>query len=218
MDTNNNNINELEQLREQMAAFKSRLDRQQIINEQLVRSTMKSKLLWIKNFVWGEIIIVPLLLIGMAVFHVGTGLSWWLFGFLAIGLIADATGDFIINRIPRAQLLSGDLVETSHRLVKMKKQRATWFIIGLIFVTIWLVWFIVEMALKTDPGCKLPDHNLVITIMAIAVAIGGVIGGFISWLIFRKMQRTNNQLIEQLQQITSTNEDDTTSTDADIKP
>ncbi|MBQ2163518.1 MAG: hypothetical protein II445_03320 [Muribaculaceae bacterium] len=201
METNNNNINELEQLREQMSIFKDKLNKQQIINDQLVRNTMKSKLSWIKSFVWGEIIIIPILLLGMAVFHAGTGLSWWLYGFLAIGLIADATGDFIINRIPKGQLLSGDLVETSKRLVKMKKQRTSWFIIGLIFVTIWLVWFIVEFVLKTDPGCALPDHNLVIAIMAIAVAIGGVIGGIISWLIFRKMQRTNNQLIEQINQV-----------------
>ena len=201
METNNNNINELEQLREQMSIFKDKLNKQQIINDQLVRNTMKSKLSWIKCFVWGEIIIIPILLLGMAEFHAGTGLSWWLYGFLAIGLIADATGDFIINRIPKGQLLSGDLVETSKRLVKMKKQRTSWFIIGLIFVTIWLVWFIVEFVLKTDPGCALPDHNLVIAIMAIAVAIGGVIGGIISWLIFRKMQRTNNQLIEQINQV-----------------
>ena len=201
METNNNNLNELEQLREQMSVFKDKLNKQQIINDQLVRNTMKSKLSWIKSFVWGEIIIIPIMLLGMAVFHAGTGLSWWLYGFLAIGLIADATGDFIINRIPKGQLLSGDLVETSKRLVKMKKQRTSWFIIGLIFVTIWLVWFIVELVLKTDPGCALPDHNLVIAIMAIAVAVGGVIGGIISWLIFRKMQRTNNQLIEQINQV-----------------
>ncbi len=206
METNNNNINELEQLREQMSIFKDKLNKQQIINDQLVRNTMKSKLSWIKSFVWGEIIIIPIMLLGMAVFHAGTGLSWWLYGFLAIGLIADATGDFIINRIPKGQLLSGDLVETSKRLVKMKKQRTSWFIIGLIFVTIWLAWFIVELVLKTDPGCALPDHNLVIAIMAIAVAVGGVIGGIVSWFIFRKMQRTNNDIIDQLKQITSTNE------------
>lgn len=206
METNNNNLNELEQLREQMTIFKDKLNKQQIINDQLVRNTMKSKLSWIKNFVWGEIIIIPILLLGMAVFHAGTGLSWWLYGFLAIGLIADATGDFIINRIPKGQLLSGDLVETSKQLVKMKKQRTSWFIIGLIFVTIWLAWFIVELVLKTDPGCALPDHNLVIAIMAIAVAVGGVIGGIVSWFIFRKMQRTNNDIIDQLKQITSINE------------
>ena len=39
METNNNNINELEQLREQMSIFKDKLNKQQIINDQLVRNT-----------------------------------------------------------------------------------------------------------------------------------------------------------------------------------
>lgn len=204
METNNNsNLGELEQLREQMAVFKNRLSKQQIINERLVRNSMGSKMSWIKNFIWIEIAMVPLLLITMAGFHASAGLSWWLFAFLAIGLIADVTGDFIINRIPKGQLLSGDLVATSQRLIKMKKQRASWFIAGLIFMTIWLVWFIIEVAMKLDCGCTLPHHGTVVAIMVAAIAIGGLIGGFIAWLIFRKMQKTNNQLIEQINQVTN---------------
>ena len=197
-----NNMTELEQMREQMAAFKSRLDKQQIINEQLVRTSMGGKLSWIKNFVWGEIIAVPILLIIMALFHAGNGLSWWLYGFLALGLIADATGDYIINRIPKSQLLSGDLVETSKRLVQMKKQRTSWFVAGVIFLVIWLVWFCIEIAMRLDCGCTLPHHGTVVAIMIGAIVVGALIGGVIAWLIFRKMQRTNNQLIEQIEQIT----------------
>lgn len=202
METNQNNMTELEQMREQMSIFKNRLDKQQIINEQLVRNSMGSKMSWIKQFVWAEIILVPLLLIVMAAMHASEGLSWWLFGFLAVGLIADVIGDFIINRIPKSQILSGDLVETSHRLVKMKKQRTTWFICGIIFTTIWLVWFIFEVVKKLDFGCTEPHHDLVVWILAGAFAIGGLVGGFIAWLIFRKMQKTNNQVIEQIKQIT----------------
>lgn len=201
MEKEKSNFNELEQLREQMDAFKSRLDKQQIVNEQLVRNSMGSKLSWIKNYIWFEIIILPILLLIMAVFHASNGLSWWLFAFLAIGLIADVTGDYIINRIPKGQLLSGDLVETSQRLVKMKKQRSAWFIVGLIFVTIWLVWFILEMVFNIDSGCQLPHHDIVVAIMAGATAVGGVIGGVVAWLIFSRMQRTNNQLIEQINQV-----------------
>ena len=197
-----NNMTELEQMREQMAAFKSRLDKQQIINEQLVRTSMGSKLSWIKKFVWGEIIVVPILLIIMALFHAGNGLSWWLYGFLALGLIADATGDYIINRIPKSQLLSGDLVETSKRLAEMKKQRTSWFIAGIIFMVIWLVWFCIEVAMRLDCGCTLPHHGTVVAIMIGAIVVGALIGGVIAWLILRKMQRTNNQLIEQIEQIT----------------
>lgn len=196
-----NNMNELEQMREQMNIFKSRLDKQQIINEQLVRNSMGSKLSWIKNFVLGEIILVPILLIIMATFHASEGLSWWLFAFLAAGLIIDTTGDFIINRIPKSQLLGGDLVATSQRLTKMKKQRTSWFIAGMIFVTIWLVWFIIEIVMRLDDGCNLPDHNIVVGIMVAGIAIGALIGIFVAWLIYRKMQRTNNQLIEQIDQV-----------------
>ena len=198
---NDNNMNELEQMREQMIAFKERLNKQQIINEQLVRNSMGSKLSWIKNFVWTEIILVPILLLIMASFHYSQGLSWWLFAFLAIGLIADVVGDYIINRIPKSQLLSGDMIETSKRLIKMKKQRATWFTIGMIFVTIWLVWFIIELVFKLNIPCDSPSHSAIVTIMTLGLAISGLIGGFIAWLIFRKMQRTNNQLIEQINQI-----------------
>ena len=198
---NDNNMNELEQMREQMNIFKSRLDKQQIINEQLVRNSMGSKLSWIKNFVLGEIILVPILLIIMATFHASEGLSWWLFAFLAAGLIIDTTGDFIINRIPKSQLLGGDLVATSQRLTKMKKQRTQWFIAGMIFMTIWLVWFIIEIVMRLDDGCNLPDHNIVVGIMVAGIAVGALIGIFVAWLIFRKMQKTNNQIIEQINQM-----------------
>ncbi len=203
METNNNNMTELEQMREQMSIFKSQLDKQQIINEQLVRNTMGNKMSWIKKFIWAEIILVPIILIIMASFHASEGLSWWLFAFLAIGLIADTTGDFIINRIPKGQMLSGDLVETSQRLIKMKKQRTSWFIAGSIFLTIWLVWFIIEIVMKLNViGCNEPSHNLVVTIMVTALIIGCLIGFLVAWLIFRKMQKTNNQIIEQINQVT----------------
>ena len=202
METNQNNMTELEQMREQMNAFKSRLDKQQIVNEQLVRNSMGSKMSWIKNFIWIEIALVPILLIIMAMFHASEGLSWWLFAFLAIGLIADVIGDYIINRMPKGQLLGGDLVATSQLLMKMKKQRSKWFVAGVIFMSIWCVWFIIEIVMKLNKFCNEPNHNLVVGIMVGGLVIGALIGFLIAWIILRKMQKTNNQIIEQINQIT----------------
>lgn len=201
METDNN-MTELEQMREQMNIFKRRLDEQQIVNEQLVRNSMGGKMSWIENFVWGEIILVPILLLIFVPFHAQMGLSWWLFAFLAVGLIADVIGDFIINRIPKSQLLSGDLVETSQRLVKMKKQRAQWFIMGLIFVLIWIVWFCAELIMSSKAAsCASNDGTLSYVVIG-GIAVGGTIGVIVACLIFRKMQNTNNQIIEQINQIT----------------
>ena len=202
METNQNNMTELEQMREQMNAFKSRLDKQQIVNEQLVRNSMGSKMSWIKNFIWIEMALVPILLIIMAMFHASEGLSWWLFAFLAIGLIADVIGDYIINRMPKGQLLGGDLVATSQLLMKMKKQRSKWFVAGAIFMSIWCVWFIIEIVMKLNKFCNEPNYNLVVGIMVGGLVIGALIGFFIAWIILRKMQKTNNQIIEQINQIT----------------
>ena len=84
----------------------------------------------------------------------------------------------------------------------MKKQRTSWFIAGIIFMVIWLVWFCIEIAMRLNCGCTLPHHGTVVAIMICAIVVGALIGGVIAWLILRKMQRTNNQLIEQIEQIT----------------
>ena len=47
METNQVNT-ELEMLREQLAEFKRILDKQEIINERLIRQAMKSHVSWIK--------------------------------------------------------------------------------------------------------------------------------------------------------------------------
>lgn len=195
--------NELEQLREQMSIFKDRLDKQQIVNEQLVRNSMGTRMSWIKNFIWIEIALVPILLAIMADLHASEGLSWWLFAFLAIGAIADVIGDYIINRIPKGELLSGDLVATSQRLVEMKKQRSKWFTAGVVFMSIWFVWFAIEMVMKINQFSNGTNHIKLVGIIIIGLFVGALIGFYISWLVFRKMQNTNNQIIEQIAQLTN---------------
>ena len=206
MEENIQNTAELEELRQQMEMFKNKLDKQQIVNEQLVRNTMRNKMSWIKNYVWFEIIAVPFLLLFFAVVHYHMGLSWALFAFLAIGLTADVIGDYIVNCIPKSQLLSGDLVATSKKLTTMKKKRTQWFIIGVVFCLIWTVWFVVEMLLKANAQAGPNQQHFQAIMLISAMLIGGVVGFVISWFIFRKMQRTNNEIIEQINQVTQEND------------
>ena len=103
MDNNINNDLQLQEMRQQMTELKQQLDRQQIVNEQLLRQSMTSKMSWIKRYIWVEAAMIPVLLLILAPIHAMLGLSWWLYGFLAVMLVVDVAADFRINRIDRNQ-------------------------------------------------------------------------------------------------------------------
>ena len=202
MDNNINNDLQLEQMRQQMTELKQQLDKQQIVNEQLLRQSMTSKMSWIKRDIWVEAAMIPVLLLILAPIHAMLGLSWWLYGFLAVMLVVDVAADFRINRIDRNQLLSGNLVEASRQLTQMKKHRAWAFALGMVVVIIWIVWFLIE--LKNCQGMQDSDFlNGFAQGGIVGGIIGGVIGLIVAWIIYSKMQRTNDEVIRSIDQLQS---------------
>lgn len=201
MDNNINNDLQLEQMRQQMTELKQQLDKQQIVNEQLLRQSMTSKMSWIKRYIWLEMALIPILLLILAPIHAMLGLSWWLYGFLAVMLVVDVAADWRINHVDRNQLLTGNLVEASRRLTLMKKQRAWSFALGILGVVIWIVWFLYE--LQCASGMQSSDF---LNGFAMGGFFGGIIGGVIGLvvaiIIFYKMQRTNDEVLAQIDQLT----------------
>lgn len=192
---------QLEDLRQQMTDLRQQLDRQEIVNERLMRQTMTNKMSWIKRFVWLEIVIVPLCLLLFAPMHAALGLSWWLFAFMALILVADVVADYCINRVDRNQLLSGNLVDASRRLTAMKRQRAWAFALGIVGVMIWLVWLLMELR-RVAGGFDSNFTDGFAQGVFIGVIIGGVIGVIIAVMVYRKMQRTNDEVIANIDQLT----------------
>ncbi len=201
MDNNINNDLQLEQMRQQMTELKQQLDKQQIVNEQLLRQSMTSKMSWIKRYIWLEMALIPILLLILAPIHAMLGLSWWLYGFLAVMLVVDVAADYRINKVDKNQLLMGNLVEASRRLTLMKKQRAWSFALGILVVIIWIVWFLYE--LQCASGMQSSDF---LNGFAMGGFFGGIIGGVIGLvvaiIIFYKMQRTNDEVLAQIDQLT----------------
>ena len=145
---------------------------------------------------------IPVLLLILAPIHAMLGLSWWLYGFLAVMLVVDVAADFRINRIDRNQLLSGNLVEASRQLTQMKKHRAWAFALGMVVVIIWIVWFLIE--LKNCQGMQDSDFlNGFAQGGIVGGIIGGVIGLIVAWIIYSKMQRTNDEVIRSIDQLQS---------------
>jgi hypothetical protein len=203
MDTNKD-MQELEQMRQQMDILKQKLDRQEIVNDQIIRQSMKSRMSWINKYRWIALLTIPFVAVCFlpavcaptSVF--GGFMTWPLYIFTILIVAASTIADFIINRISDNTMMNSSLLEISEKLTKMKRLRRIQTIIGLIVIVIWLAWLMYEIYASAgdDPDTK--RHTIG---FMIAVGVGAIIGGAIGLSIFFKMQRTNDDVIRQIEEL-----------------
>ncbi len=196
MSTQNN---EFEVMHQQLAILSKKLEGQQIINERLMREAMKNKMSWIKKFVWTEILLVPLLICFFFIIAMTAGLSLGPVIYITVMLIASVISDYKINMIRDKEFLDGNLTDTATKLIKMKKQRLINEMIFTPFLLIWLVWFLYDLYLHIPAE---GIWNSALTGGLIGGCIGTVAGVVIAITLILKMQRTNDEVIRQIQELT----------------
>ena len=194
-----NNNNELEIMRSQMASFKKQLEQQEIINSRIMSESMKKKFSWIKKIIIGEIILIPIFLYLAFAAKYYFNLSWWSVVTFVILLLCDIWCDYDINMraIKDSDYSRDNLIDTIEKLVKMKQRRAKQTAIMLTATIVMSIWLLIEIgfhliAINADTGMWL-------------VLYGGGTGAFIgvvaAWWIYRKMQKTNDEMIKQIEEI-----------------
>ena len=196
---NINNNNELEIMRSQMASFKKQLEQQEIINSRIMAESMKKNFSWIKRMIIGEIILTPILLYLAFAAKYNFDLSWWSVGTFVILLLCDVWCDYYINMraIKYSDYSRDNLIYTIENLLKMKQRRTKQTAIMLTATIVMSIWLLIEIgfhliAINADTGMWL-------------VFYGGGTGAFIgvvaAWWIYRKMQKTNDEMIKQIEEI-----------------
>ena len=190
---------ELEQMRQQMAALKNKLDEQEIINKQLLRHTMKSRLSWINSYIIVETVAGPLVLLGLFLIDIFViHFSPWLLAYTLLIVIGNIIYDWRLSWVKDSSLLQGDLKDLRKSFVG-KKRRILWEnIVSLAIVAVWIPWIIFE---AYDYMITLdPDSFLYIFIeggivgAAIGFVAGIVIGLYINW----KAGQTYGKVITQI--------------------
>ena len=190
----------MDELRDQMAALKEKLDKQAIVNDQLIQDSLKLKMSWVKNYVWGEIVATPFIILLLYSSKTTWHLPWWSFGALSLLLVVSVAIDYYINNhaLKDIDYQKDNLLQTAHKLIKMKKQRTWPFVIegaATLLIMVWTGFDIYQNKSHT------PFSDQVLTNLLIGGVIGFTIGIVIAIVVLYKMQRTNDRLVKQIREI-----------------
>lgn len=185
------NIHDLNEMRQQINELKQRIDRESTLNEQLLLDSLRMKMHSLRSTVLRVIIMGFVAIAIWSSIGAAWHLSIYFIIFTCLMLLCAIAAEFLINRIDDDCMMF-NLTDTVSKLVRMKKLRVCQMITGLcILLLVWMPWLIYELKMQMDMN--------EFKSMVIGVSVGMVIGGFAGIRILLKMQRTNDEMIRQIE-------------------
>ena len=196
---NTQDINQLEEMRSQMAILQSKLNKETIINERLLRESMKHSYSNIDNYLNLQLCLLPAIFIGFPLLILYFGLSWYPAIFLFVISIYAVIFDRKINRLKEDAFASENLISTALRLQRAKKLSFYEMWINMPLVLVWFIWFMIDFA----------QHFMHDFTSVPPEALGGIIGGLIGAACgfiydfnqYNKQQKIRQQIIDQINEL-----------------
>ena len=185
-----NNLQELEELRSQVAEFKNRMGKQEIVNQQLLKQAMTAHVSWFKNFnVWADVVCLFFMPV-LALFLQKIGCSWAPFIMILIILI----GELIFNvwntrSISTKYLMSDDVLTSRQRLLKFKQREQWQTVIEVPMIVLWGFWVYFDGPGRTSQNQKE---------WALWFIIFLVIGLTVGFYIYSREMRSLNKAIKEI--------------------
>ena len=190
--TNNTPVNEVEELRQQLALFKQRLDQQEIVNDRLLRHSMNARLnIFTKTSVVMDAIGLLLMPIILIAFH-AIGVPWYLGAFVLLMVIIELAYNIVAHRRLQRLFTDGnDLLTVRRGLLRFKKTERLWTLIAVPLIIVWLLAFYWQQGIFSGELTGAAASGLVTS--AIGVFFGLLFCfGFYAW----EMHRVNLSIRE----------------------
>ena len=191
MDNQNNNLQELEELRSQVAEFKNRVEQQEIVSRRLLKEAMKGHVSWIKQMsIWGsvgELVILPLLVYALRCI---VGVSW--LPIIAVGLVivGEAVFNFWnVSSIRDKHLAVDDVLSVQQRLITFKRREKLYTYGILPFIFLWVVWLLFDVYYGTNIPFFPSSDRLLFYFVVIAITLA-----VISYVFYREMRSLNKAI------------------------
>ena len=193
---NQNNLQDLEYLRSQVAEFKNRLDQQEIVSRHLFDEAMKGHVSWIKHMgIWGGILDLAIVPFVIYAFRSIVGVSW--LPIIVICLVLVIEGLFSIwnvSTIRDKYLAADNVISTQQRLRSFKRRDKLNTLIIYPFFLLWTVWLLFDVYYGTGVPFPSSTSRIVVDIVAIALAI------VFSIYIFTREMHSLNKAIKEIEE------------------
>ena len=187
---------QFEEMRKQMEMLKSKLDKQEIINEKILRKSMRKNVNNISRR-YTALVVLTMLMIPYAYYIfvnvMGYSIGFWI---ATAVFMLICCGYTVWNG---KDLYSGNLMEKSLLVVRQKmalakKRDNQWMLFGIPMLLLWLAYFVYEVYQK---GGVEEVHTLLL-----ASAFGGAVGLILGLTIHFKTQREYQEIIDQIEEMT----------------
>ena len=188
---------ELNEMKEQIALLRRKLEKETIVNEKLIRASMRDKLKAVKrkSYILCAVVIAAIPLWASPIFDYHS--SWFIGTSIAYMLIGVIHEIYCNQLLSTQNYITGSLVDEVRKLSRYRQLTRQWHRFGISFLCVWVPWFVYE---ATSVG-KFHINNILI-----GGLIGGIIGGAIGWTIYRKGQKSIDEVIEQIEELTGEKE------------
>lgn len=187
---------ELEQMREQIALLRTKLDSEIIVNERLLRRTMHDKVRGITRDNTA-MIIVGALATPYTFFtfqYLGLSMALCIFTSLFLAICVFVTW-WSQRDLHADELLDGDVVSVGKKVMRLKQLNDRWLWYAIPMLVIWLVWLILE-AYQQIGGT--PLFRGFVTGGVVGLVIGGIIGTKVR----RRTQRRAREILAHIEELT----------------
>ena len=178
-------MDELQEMREQMAALKEKLNKQEVVNDRLIRDVLNQKMKVINKNGWiSGLCSLFVITFGNFVFY-RMGLSvWFLIGTTIMMIFCVAATWISHSWVKPNEIANGDLLRVAKQAYRLQKVYKNWKYIALPMILVWATWLGLEYTAIVQ------DTTIVLVMMSGAV-VGGLIGGIIG---FRQNKKVINEL------------------------
>ena len=194
--TNNIDSKEMLEMKEQLSLLIKKLDKETIVNERMIRRSMKEKAdrlnqrLIVESLV--ALIMIPFFICVLPnLSKVSMPFCIFSAGFFAIAILYDF---YMYLRFRPQKFIEGNMIEARRDTLNFKKQTLRWtYCIGIPFLVVYIAWFVYE---------KMQYYQgEILKIVLVSALIGFLIGGAIGINIFLKTLRATDEILMQIEEL-----------------